>query len=98
MLGASNGLKARDVLDMTYYELTLWVRGQRKREYHETCRTVSAAHLNASLSRAKKIPDVKKFLPKEPLTNIERREKLWDKVSGLAAMGVGKVKRRKGKK
>lgn len=92
VLAASCGLQPVDALAMTPYELSLYVRGHGKAEFRNTTRAVSVGYMTASLGRAKRIPPLRQFLPREPLTNLERSKKMWSTISDFVAMGIGKVK------
>lgn len=83
---------------MTPYELALWFRGYNKIRYRESVLSISNAWLSATLRRQKRIPPLKTYLPKEPLTKVERKRNLWSNIEGLAAQGVGKVRVTKAKK
>ncbi len=83
---------------MTPFEFSLYSRGRQRTEFDETTRVVSTAYLGASLTRSKRMPPLKNFLPQRKLTKVEQSKKLWQTIKGLSVMGVGKVKVNRKKK
>lgn len=89
----------REAMTLTIREIHLFAKGRNIANREVWRQKITVAHLTASLMRAKKIPELRRLLPREhkEMTPKQRQKAIWGMVRSMARPGeivTGKRKKK----